>query len=283
MKRYPAVAGMFYEADPSRLVSQIEWCFTHPLGPGKLPSKEHGTERTSIGFVVPHAGYMYSGPIAAHAYYHLSKEKAPDTFVILGPNHTGLGTPVSVMVKGSWVTPLGEAVIDEELAFHIVREASTADMDDRAHTFEHSIEVQLPFLQYVFGEVKFVPIVIMLQTIEVARDLAEGILQAADRLGRDVVILASSDMTHYEPYERAKKKDALAIRMIEAVDPEGLFKVIEENDITMCGPGPVMTLLYVARLLGAKRAELLAYATSGDVTGDKSAVVGYASIRVPKQ
>lgn len=280
-KRRPAVAGMFYEADPEALKAQIEWCFTHPLGPGKLPPRGGGERRESIGFVAPHAGYMYSGPVAAHVYYQLAHEKKPDTVVIVGPNHTGLGTLVSVMVEGVWETPLGEVEIDRELAMRIVKYSELADIDDKAHLYEHSVEVQVPFLQYIYGGgFRIVPIVMWDQSSRSARDLGEAVYKAVRELGRDIVYIASSDFTHYEPHEVAVKKDKLAIDRILGLDPEGLEKVVKEHDITMCGPGPVMSMLYYAKKAGASKAKLLKYATSGDITGDRSSVVGYAAIRV---
>ncbi len=280
-RRPPAVAGMFYEADPEALREQIRWCFTHPLGPGKLPERIGGEKRESLGFVAPHAGYMYSGPVAAHVYYRLAMEKKPETVVIVGPNHTGLGTLVSVMVEGVWETPLGEVEIDRELAMRIVKHSELADIDEKAHMFEHSVEVQLPFLQFLYGSgFRIVPIVMWDQSLRAARDLGEAVRKAVEELGRDIVYIASSDFTHYEPHEVAVEKDRAAIERILALDPEGLEKVVRERDITMCGPGPVMSMLFYAKGRGAKRGELLKYATSGDVTGDRSQVVGYAAIRV---
>jgi len=156
------------------------------------------------------------------------------------------------------------------------------DPDDKAHIYEHSVEVQVPFLQYLFGDrFKIVPIVIWHQTLEVAEDLARAIVRAAEATGRDYVYIASSDFTHYEPHEVAAKKDSIALDAIRRLDPEALFAAIEKYNITMCGPGPVAALLYLARLNGATEAEVLKYATSGDVTGDRSSVVGYAAVRVP--
>lgn len=279
--RYPVVAGYFYESDPTQLINQIEWAFQHPLGPGSLPKVSSERVRKSIGFISPHAGYVYSGPIAAHSYHKLAEEGKPEVFVIAGPNHTGRGTALSVMTEGTWVTPLGEVPIDTEFAKAIVRESEYASPDIEAHMEEHSVEVQIPFLQYLFKNIKIVPIVMMLQTTRVAEDLAKAIEVVAEKLGRDYVFIASTDFTHYEPHEIAVRKDALAIERIINIDPEGLYNVIEKYNISMCGPGPVMTLLYIAKRRGVSRAEKLAYATSGDVSGDKSLVVGYASIRVP--
>lgn len=280
IRRYPAVAGTFYESRREALINRIEWCFNHRLGPGILPKVSVKRHRESIGFVVPHAGYMYSGPVAAHAYYRIALEGKPDVFVIIGPNHTGIGTAVSIYDKGIWLTPLGEVRVDSEFALEILRNSSYIDVNYPAHTYEHSVEVQLPFLQYLFSELLFVPVTMNYQTPEIAKDLANAIINASRKLGRDVVILASTDFTHYEPHDIAYKKDGEAIQSIIKLDPELLYEVVASKDISMCGVGPVMTLLYAAINSGGRSGELLKYATSGDVTGELEAVVGYASIRI---
>jgi AmmeMemoRadiSam system protein B len=280
IKRLPAVAGYFYEATSDALINRIKWCFTHSLGPGKLPSRYEGRLKESIGYVVPHAGYMYSGPVAAHAYYRIALEGKPDTFVVLGPNHTGLGTAVSIYDKGVWSTPLGDVEVDSELALEIVRRSNYVDVNYDAHKFEHSIEVQLPFLQYIFGTFKFVPIVLAYQVPEIAKDLANSIASASKELGRDVIILASSDMTHYEPDDIARKKDHDVLEHIVRLDPMKVFEVINKENVSMCGVGPVLTLLYYANKVGGSKGEVLKYATSGDVTGERDAVVGYAAVRI---
>ncbi len=281
-RRLPAVAGTFYEADPQALRAQIEWAFTHELGPGSVPSPSAERKKSSIGFVSPHAGYMYSGPIAAHVYYHVALEGPAETYIIIGPNHTGLGTLVSVMIRGVWVTPLGEVEIDEQLAKRIVELSELADPDEKAHVLEHSVEVQIPFIQYFFGsKFKIVPIVMYDQSPRAAEDLAKAIHKAVTETGRDIVLIASSDFTHYEPHEAAVKKDTMAIQAILGMDPERFYNTVTSYNISVCGPGPIMTVMYYARMLGTTRAELLKYATSGDVSGEKSAVVGYAAIRFP--
>ncbi len=281
-RRPPYVAGTFYESDREKLISQIEWCFMHELGPGKLPSVPNERRKQSLGFVVPHAGYMYSGPIAAHAYYDLASEGVPETVIVIGPNHTGIGTAVATMVEGVWETPLGEVPVDGELAKKLVKESSYLDIDVDALLYEHSIEVQLPFLQYIYdSKVKFVPIAISLQLPEVAHDLASAIRYAVEAIGRDVVLIATTDWTHYEPHEIAYEKDREAINRALSIDPEGFFKIVEEKRVSACGYGAVAVLLYLARSYGVKSAELLKYATSGDITGRRDSVVGYASIRVP--
>ncbi len=277
--RPPVVAGQFYEADPDRLRSRIEWCFTHKLGPGKLP-KPSGTRRPeSKGFIAPHAGYMFSGPIAAHTYLKIAEEGKPDTFIILGPNHTGTGAPIAVYPDGEWLTPLGKAIVDAELAAEILRRSRVAAPDRSAHESEHSIEVQLPFLQYIFGEVSIVPIAMLYQTPQIAKDLASAMVEAVRELGRDVVVIASTDMSHYEPHELAVRKDRIVLDRIEALDPEGLYDAVLTRGISMCGPGPAMVMLYFSKSLGATKGEVLKYATSGDVTGEKAWVVGYAAAR----
>ncbi len=282
--RRAVVAGQFYEGSPDRLVKQIEQCFLHRLGPGALPKAEPSPERTSLGFVVPHAGYMYSGPVAAHAYYSLSLERRPATVVLLGPNHTGMGPSVSVYPEGFWETPLGRVPVDSELAKLVASNSRFARLDTAAHEYEHSLEVQIPFLQYVLKDgFSIVPVAILNQTPRVAEDLAKAILSAVRASGRDpsdFVVIATTDLTHYEPHDVAFRKDQLVIERIVRLDPEGLFKVVVEKDISMCGPGSSMTLIYMAKELNAKGAQLLKYATSGDVTGERDWVVGYASIRV---
>ncbi|MEB2835732.1 MAG: AmmeMemoRadiSam system protein B [Desulfurococcales archaeon] len=281
-RRRPAVAGYFYPADPEELRRAIEEAFTHPLGPGGIPEVSGARRRESIGFVVPHAGYMYSGPVAAHAYYRLALEGAPETVVIAGPNHTGMGSLVSIYHEGVWETPLGEVEVDSEFAKAMIANSRFLDPDDKAHIYEHSVEVQVPFLQYLFGgRFKIVPIVVWHQSPEVSEDIAKAVASAARETGRDYVFIASSDFTHYESHESAVRKDSIALDAIKRLDPEGLFAVIEKYNITMCGPGPVAALLYLGRMAGSPGAEVLKYATSGDVTGDKSSVVGYAAVRVP--
>ncbi len=283
--RSPAVAGYFYPIDRDELIKLIEDTFKHPIGPGSIPKVSKQRRWESVGFIAPHAGYIYSGPVAAHTYYKLAEEGAPETFVIIGPNHTGYGSLVSVYPSGKWATPLGEVEVDSDLARSIVSNSEYAELDIYAHTEEHSIEVQLPYLQYLFGnKFKIVPIVLALQTPEVARDLAKSIYDAVAHYNRDVVVIASTDFTHYEPHDIAREKDLKAIEKIIALDAEGFYNTLKELSVTACGPGGVMTLIELTKMIhrDKARAELLKYATSGDTSGNKSAVVGYASIRFYK-
>jgi len=284
MSRKQVFAGQFYESDPQQLKERISWCFRHPLGPGEIPKVSHTRRKCSIGYMVPHAGYIYSGPIAVHTYYSIAKEGKPEAFVLIGPNHTGIGASVAIWHEGYWETPFGRIMIDDKFANEMLKESRFLEPDTAAHLQEHSLEVQLPFLQYLFenNDFKIVPVTMLYQTPETAKDLANSIIKAIEKTGRDVIIIATSDMTHYEPHELAVKKDMMAIDRILKLDPEGLYSTVIQKDITMCGVGPIMTLIYVSKHYGTAKAELLKHATSGDVTGDKSWVVGYASVRFYK-
>ena len=278
--RRPHVAGSFYPREPQRLRRDIEDCFKHPLGPGKLPAKGE-KPRTITGLVCPHAGYMYSGPVAAHSYYALSEEKAPETAIILCPNHTGLGSAVSLMSEGAWETPLGRLKIDSGIANALFEASGIIDIDEAAHLYEHSIEVQLPFLQYLYGDsIAIVPICMGFQDLETSRNIGEAI--AKTTAGGNVVVIASTDMTHQESQQSASRKDRLVLDAVEAMDEERVQSVVQSNHITMCGYGPVSATLVASKRLGANRAEILSYHTSGDITGDRGAVVGYASARITR-
>lgn len=276
--RRPIVAGTFYEGDAPSLKKQIEWCYTHAHGPGKLPKVQAG-ERSLAGLVSPHAGYMYSGPVAAHGFAYMAKDGKPSSIVILGPNHTGMGSGVSMMTSGKWLTPLGEVQIDQPLADAIRKASDIIDIDPTAHAGEHSLEVQLPFLQHLFGEeINIVPICMMMQDEETSGEIGQAIAEAAK--GKDVVIIASTDFTHYESQQSAVAKDKKAIDQILALDWRGLLRVVSGEAISMCGSGPVAAMLCAAAALGAKKAKLLKYATSGDTAGPMPQVVGYGSIAV---
>jgi AmmeMemoRadiSam system protein B len=278
--RHPYVAGSFYPNDPQRLRRTIEECFTHRLGPGKLPVRSD-KRRTITAIVCPHAGYMYSGPVAAFSYLALSEEKAPEVAVILCPNHTGLGSAVSLMGKGYWETPLGRLEIDSNLSDAIFKASGMIDMDESAHVYEHSIEVQLPFLQYLYGSmIRMVPICMGLQDLETSMNVGEAIAEATK--GSNSIIIASTDMTHQESQQSATRKDHLVLDALIAMDEERLQKTVQSNRITMCGYGPVSAALIASKRLGADRAEILSYHTSGDITGDQGTVVGYSSAKITR-
>ncbi|MDV3103177.1 MEMO1 family protein [Thermococcus waiotapuensis] len=289
--RYPAVAGSFYPDDET-LLGMLERFF-RDLG-------EEGNKRKITAGVAPHAGYVFSGYTASRTYKAIFEDGLPETFVILGPNHTGLGSPIAVYPEGEWLTPLGGVEVDSEMAKAIARLSGIADLDKRAHTYEHSIEVQVPFIQYIAEQagkdVKIVPITLGIQDEEVARDLGKAIFEASKGLGRDVVVIASTDFTHYgvvygyvpfraradELPHRIKEWDFQVIRHILDFDVDGMFNEVRKLDHTMCGPGGVGTAIVYSRLAGAVEAELLHYTTSFEVSRSTDAVVGYASIVMRK-
>lgn len=275
--RYPSQAGAFYAGSKASLRRQIEECFIHKFGPREVPTVVEGGPRKIIGLVCPHAGYMYSGPIAANSYYRLALDGNVDLFIIMGPNHTGFGSGLATVDGGVWRTPLGDVKIDRDVAKEIVRSSGIIDVDESAHRYEHSIEVQLPFLQYLYGSsFKFVPICFLMQDLETSREVGHTLAKVLT--GKNAVIIASTDMTHYEPQSRAEEKDMKALNAVLKMDEELFYSTIESYNISTCGYGPVIALITAAKELESKKTELLCYKTSGDITGDKSSVVGYASV-----
>ncbi len=266
MIRSPVVAGQFYPGSPAELRRTIE-----SLVDDKVEKVE------TIGVVSPHAGYIYSGQVAGAV---ISRIKFKGTFVILGPNHTGGGKAFSIMTNGSWKTPLGDVEIDSELGKHILASSSYLEEDHLAHQYEHSLEVQVPFLQYFKPDVRIVPIILAHASGAVYKTVGKELASAIKASKREAVILASSDMTHYEPHEIAQKKDKQAIEAILDLNEDELLRRVEELDISMCGYAPVVSLISAAKELGAKKAELVKYQTSGETSGDYSRVVGYAGIIV---
>jgi AmmeMemoRadiSam system protein B len=280
--RFPAQAGSFYAGDNKSLKEQVKHCFLHEYGPRKLPVVDRTGPRKIIGLVCPHAGYMFSGPVAANAYYELAEDGKPDTVVILGPNHTGLGSPLAVMNQGLWRTPLGDVEVDSQTADEIVHESGLVDVDEYAHLEEHSVEVQLPFLQYLYGsEFKLVPLCFMIQDLSSSMEVGNALAEVL--ANKNSVIIASSDFTHYQPQAVATKKDLMALKAVEALDERLFYSIVETQRISACGYGPITALITAAKGLGAQEATLLQYKTSGDITGDKSSVVGYAAVSFKKQ
>jgi MEMO1 family protein len=259
MLREPAVAGSFYEGSAPALKKQIARFITE--NPNKIKAK---------AIVVPHAGYVYSGKVAGEVF---SAVEIPDTVIIMGPNHTGLGVPVSVMNEGEWRTPLGDVKINGPLADLILKNSKTAQKDTRAHVKEHSIEVQLPFIQCLKKSFSFVPIIFGEYNIGNLNEAAAAITTAIK--GKDVLLVASTDLTHYEDAETAKKKDSLVLSAIEALDPERMVKEVVGNEISMCGWMPTYVALKAAIMSGAKRAQIIRYTNSGETSGDLTQVVGY--------
>jgi len=277
--RKPAVAGKFYAGSLSELTAQIEECFLGPLGPGTLPECDSRGPREIAGLVCPHAGYVFSGPTAAHAYLALADDGCPEVLVVIGLNHGRGGFVSAVQTEGAWQTPLGQVPIEGAIAAAIASALPDFETDPRALTGEHSLEVQLPFLQYIYEEaLMFVPVMMAAQDFGAARTVGQAVAAALE--GRDAVVIASTDMTHYQSPATARQQDALLIRRIEALDPEGLIAERDARRISMCGAGPVAATLVAAEALGATNVESLSYSTSGDVMPSDQ-VVGYyaAAIR----
>ena len=266
--RHPAVAGQFYPGNEMQVRAEIEAAFLSPLGPGEVPEVVGDGRRSIVGAMVPHAGWMYSGPVAAHVYAALARDGLPETFIIIGPNHHGAGAPVATTTQ-DFITPLGTATIDRDIVGKL---GGLIEDDPMPHRHEHSIEVQLPFLQYLAGDIKFVPIVMAAQDHETALEVAEELRKAIK--GKDVVIIASSDFSHYVPAKAAYERDRLVIDQVLAMNPLGVYDTVMRKRVSMCGYGPVMTMMLASE---GTNAELLKYATSGDVLPMQD-VVGYAGI-----
>jgi len=266
MVRQPAVAGQFYTGDADALRAELAGYVVHA----------EKTEK-ALGIIAPHAGYIYSGSVAGRVYGEVS---VPACVIILGPNHHGIGARAALYPDGEWLTPLGAAGINTRLAGLISKHAPLVREDTTAHHYEHSLEVQLPFLQFVRPDVTIVPICLGFGDFASCAALGSGIAKAIAEYESDVLIVASSDMTHYEPAAAARIKDDEALKEVLALNPEGLLKVCRDKGITMCGVIPATVMLVAALQLGARQARLVSYATSGDVTGDNRQVVAYAALTV---
>jgi AmmeMemoRadiSam system protein B len=265
--RPPAVAGQFYEGSAAGLRQQVQRCLDE--------NPKVDAKRRFIGAVVPHAGLMYSGHVAA-AFYGMAE--LPKRFIILCPNHTGLGHFAAINREGDWRTPLGSVPVDTQLADALISKTKLLGDDWRAHSREHSLEVQLPFLQQLVGSFTFVPVCLAAPRYSFCEEIGAAI---ADVIGDEPIgIVASSDLNHYENQEATLRKDQRAIDAVLALDPEQLWRVVDEEDISMCGFIPTTTMLIAAKRLGATNAQLIKHATSGDINGDYSHVVGYAAILI---
>jgi len=270
--RTPAVAGMFYPSEKNKLTKLIEDCFLHSFGPGKNPKK---IGKKIFGVICPHAGYVYSGPIACHSINSISSE-SPELFIIIGPNHWGIGRSVATMTDCIWETPLGNVEVDSESAKEISQLSKNIESDFFSHTREHSLEVQIPILQKTFSNFKILPISLVNQSKEIAKDVGLTIAKIAKK--KNVMIIGSSDFTHYEPNEFAHEQDLALIEPILEMDVDKFYDVLQKRKVTACGYGAIASTIIACKELGATKGELLKYATSGDVTGDTSSVVGYGSI-----
>ena len=276
-RRAPAVAGVFYPSDADELNQLIELSFKERrFGPGDLPPSKELSRRRIYGIISPHAGYIYSGAVAANGYYETSSMNF-DRVVIIGPNHYGIGTGLATVRDGIWETPLGQVEIDTELASRISENSGILDFDDLAHSRDHCLEVQLPFLQYIKkNQFKLVPIIMIMQDKVTASEIGESIADSTRAL--NALLIASSDFTHYEPNSEAHRKDRELIEAILSLDISIFYTTLERLNVSACGYGAIASIMTAAKALGATKGELLRYATSGDIIGDTNNVVGYASI-----
>ena len=265
MKRSPAVAGYFYSRNPQELKFNLSELIVFKKE--KIKAK---------GIIVPHAGYMYSGWVAGKVYGSIVP---PDVAIIIGPNHTGLGKDVSIFPGESFITPLGEALVEIELVENLTKLVPFLSQDVMAHLHEHSIEVQIPFLQYINPKIKIVPICLSKMNLEEIIELGKGIAEVIKKhSNRYILIIGSSDFSHYVPHEIAKEKDMMAIKKILELSEEDFLKLVLEERLSICGYNPIAVTINACKNIGAKKAELIEYMTSGDVIKDYSSVVGYAGI-----
>jgi AmmeMemoRadiSam system protein B len=270
MLRHPAVAGRFYPGNPDELRAEARSYLTQGGSTNQAPVR-------ALGCIAPHAGYMYSGHVAGAVFARL---EVPRSCIVLCPNHTGVGRALAIMSEGAWQTPLGDVPVYAELAERLKKRFPALQEDSAAHRAEHAAEVELPFLLLRQPELRFVPIALGTGQFEILEELGKAVADVIAAQSESVLIVASSDMNHYEPDVVTRGKDQRAIERILTLDPRGLFDVVTQQDISMCGFGPAVAMLTAVRQLGAKSVELVKYATSGDISGDRDTVVGYAGIVV---
>jgi len=267
MQRHPAVAGQFYPDGEQELRKTLDAFLV----------SNHGED--VVGAISPHAGYVYSGAVAGAVF---SQINVPSRVVILGPNHHGLGHQAALFSSGSWLTPLGESFVDREFAESVLEDSPDLKEDVEAHRYEHSLEVQLPFIQMKNPQARIVPICIGLLSLPELLRMGESLARTISSAVGQTLLVASTDMTHYEPADVARVKDMRALEYVLDVDPEGLYRTVREGRISMCGVLPTVVMLSAARQLGSREGTLVRYANSGDVTGETSQVVGYAGAFVRK-
>jgi hypothetical protein len=267
MRRKAYVAGQFYPGRRDELRETIAGM-----------TQTAAARKTAIAVVSPHAGYVYSGPVAGAVF---SSTRLPGVFVILGPGHREIGSLFAIQARGSWLTPLGDSPIDEALASRILTACPLVEDNEKAHLGEHSLEVQLPFIQYFRDDAAIVPICVSHEArYDELETLGRALAASIREDGREVLLVASTDMSHYVSQKEAEKKDMMAVRKVLELDPSGLFETVTSERITMCGFQPTTAALVAALGMGASGAELVRYQTSGDASGDYSQVVGYAGIRI---
>ena len=278
-RRKPSVSGIFYSSNKEQLVDELKGCFTNKIfGPGRLPPSDQ--VRKIYGMVSPHAGYLYSGSVAANGYYSVSSSKF-NNVILVGPNHYGLGSSVATTMNGIWESPIGDVMVNPQVAKDIASRATSMDFDEFAHSRDHSLEVQIPFLLFITEKFRIVPIILTNQDEYLALELGSAISDTVNECisnGDEFMLIASSDFTHYESNSEAHRKDSQLIKSILSLDITAFYYTLRQYNVSACGYGAIATVMVAAKNLGATRGELIRYATSGDVTGDKSSVVGYSSI-----
>ena len=262
MIREPAVAHQFYPGDPSSLQAALA---------ALIPTIAE--KKKALAVIAPHAGYVYSGAVAGETF---AAVRIPRDILVMGPNHHGYGAPAALMRKGSWQMPLGPVPLNGELADLLLAESESVEEDELAHRLEHSLEVQIPFLQYLRPDITLTPLVLSRLPYAACREIGLALARAIRRYDREVLMVASSDMSHYESRQSATAKDRLALEQVLALNPEGLYRTVGEKRISMCGVIPATVALIAALELGAGRAELVRYTDSGETSGDLGQVVGYA-------
>ncbi len=278
--RLAVVAGSFYPRKKDELLTALQDCFNNMLGPGSIPSLIKGGNKNIFGLICAHAGYYYSGTAVAHSFAHLNGEDNYDAVVILGLNHRLAGHPIAVSGDDYWQTPLGNVRTAYEITTKLVAMTDKVTCDNRAHLNEHSIEVQVPFIQYIMPDVPILPISIGDAKITDLQEL--GIALAKLSAQYRILFIASTDFTHYESQKDAIKKDTLAMEQIIAIDADGLLATVRKHGISMCGVLPTYVLLYAARIVGVNTAKVVHYHTSGNISGDLNRVVGYGSMVLQK-
>jgi len=278
-RRKPSVSGIFYSSNKEQLVDELKGCFTNKIfGPGRLPPSDQ--VRKIYGMVSPHAGYLYSGSVAANGYYSVSSSKF-NNVILVGPNHYGLGSSVATTMNGIWESPIGDVMVNPQVAKDIASRATSMDFDEFAHSRDHCLEVQIPFLLFATEKFRIVPIILTNQDEYLALELGSAISDTVNDCiskGDEFMLIASSDFTHYESNSEAHRKDSQLIKSILSLDITAFYYTLRQYNVSACGYGAIATVMVAAKNLGATRGELIRYATSGDVTGDRSSVVGYSSI-----
>lgn len=270
--RTPAVAGTFYSDQKKQLDQQIKECFWHDFGPQDTPPLS--ATKKIFGVICPHAGYAYSGPIAAQSYHAISQDSY-ELAIIIGPNHWGIGADVATIKDCIWDTPLGGIEVDSDAAEQIAK-SQIIEIDFFAHIRDHSLEVQIPMLQSIYHDIKILPIILNSQDMQTAKQVADAISNVA--VGKKSIIIGSSDLTHYEENGFAHSQDESLLETVKDLDVERFYRVLNEKNVSACGYGAIAATMSACKTLGATRGHILKYATSGDIAGDKSSVVGYGSV-----